>query len=136
MPTGWRGGHSTLSRQAGHSRERPLEAGYGCNGPGESEGLLGQIMGRLRQHLTLLGPFGALMTMAGCASREAPSLILAGAYFPGWILCGVAGVLAAIVARIAMVMSGLSDALPLQLFVCVALGNFVAIAAWLFWFGQ
>jgi hypothetical protein len=93
-------------------------------------------MGRLRQHLTLLGPLGALMTMDGCASPGAPSLILAGAYFPGWILCGVAGIVAAIVARIAMVMSGLSDALPLQLFVCVGLGLFVAVAAWLFWFGQ
>jgi len=93
-------------------------------------------MGRLRQHLTLLGPFGALMTMGGCASPGAPSLILAGAYFPGWILCGVAGIVAAIVARIAMVMSGLSEALPLQLFVCVAVGLLVAISAWLFWFGQ
>ena len=93
-------------------------------------------MGRLRQHLILLGPFGALMTLDGCASPGAPSLILAGAYFPGWILCGVAGIVAAIVARIAMVMSGLSDALPLQLFVCVALGLLVTIAAWLFWFGQ
>ena len=93
-------------------------------------------MGRLRQHLTLLGPFGALMAMDGCASPGAPSLILAGAYFPGWIFCAVAGIVAAIVARIAMVMSGLSQALPLQLFVCVAVGLLVAISAWLFWFGQ
>jgi hypothetical protein len=93
-------------------------------------------MGRLRRHLTLLVQVGALLTMDGCASPGAPSLILAGAYFPGWLLCAVAGIMAAIIARIAMVMSGLSDALPLQLFVCVALGLFVAIAAWLFWFGQ
>ena len=93
-------------------------------------------MGRLSQRLTRLAPFGALLTMNGCASPGAPSLILFGAYFPGWILCAVAGILAAIAARIAMVMSGLSDALPLQLFVCVALGLVVAIAAWLFWFGQ
>ena len=38
--------------------------------------------------------------------------------------------------RIAMVMSGLSNALPLQLFVCIAVGLLVAVAAWLFWFGQ
>jgi hypothetical protein len=93
-------------------------------------------MGRLRQHLILLGPFGVLMTMDGCASPGAPSLILFGAYFPGWILCALAGIVAAIVARTAMVMSGLSDALPLQLFVCVAVGLLVAISAWLFWFGQ
>jgi len=93
-------------------------------------------MGRLTQRLRLLGPFAALLTTSGCASPGAPSLILAGAYFPGWILCAVAGIVAAIVARIAMVISGLSDALPLQLFVCVALGLLVAIAAWLLWFGQ
>jgi YtcA family len=93
-------------------------------------------MGRLRRHLTLLGPFGSLMTMGGCTSPGAPSLILFGAYFPGWILCAVAGIVAAIVARIVMVMSGLSNALPLQLFVCIAVGLLVAVAAWLFWFGQ
>jgi YtcA family len=93
-------------------------------------------MGRRRQHLTLAAPFGALLTMGGCASPGAPSLILFGAYFPAWILCGVAGIAAAIVARIAMVMSGLSNALPLQLFVCIAVGLLVAIAAWLLWFGQ
>jgi hypothetical protein len=102
----------------------------------QDQGFSETIMGRLRQHLTLLGPFGALTAMAGCASPGAPSLILAGAYFPGWILCGVAGIVAAIVTRIAMVMSGLSQALPLQLVVCVAAGLLVAISAWLFWFGQ
>ncbi|HEY1926552.1 MAG TPA: YtcA family lipoprotein [Caulobacteraceae bacterium] len=93
-------------------------------------------MGREKLHLSLWAPFGVLATMSGCASPGAPSLILFGAYFPGWILCGVAGIAAAIVARIVMVMSGLSNALPLQLFVCIAVGLLVAIAAWLFWFGQ
>ncbi len=93
-------------------------------------------MDPLRQRLHLLGPLGVIMTLAGCTSPGAPSLILFGAYFPGWILCAVAGIVAAIVARIAMVMSGLSNALPLQLFVCVAVGLLVAVAAWLFWFGQ
>ena len=79
---------------------------------------------------------GALLTLNGCASPGAPSLILFGAYFPGWIACGVAGIGAAILARIVMAASGLSNALPLQLFVCMALGLLVAIAAWLFWFGQ
>jgi hypothetical protein len=93
-------------------------------------------MGPPRQHLTQTGLFLALLTTNGCASPGAPSLILFGAYFPGWLLCGVAGIVAAIVARIAMVVSGLSDTLPLQLFVCVAVGLLVAIATWLFWFGQ
>lgn len=118
---------------------KPLQdAGHGLTAisPAESERSRGRRMGRLRQHLTLAAPFGTLLAMGGCASPGAPSLILFGAYFPGWILCSVAGIVAAIVTRIAMVMSGLSNALPLQLFVCIAVGLLVAIAAWLFWFGQ
>ena len=86
--------------------------------------------------MTWTAPLGALLALNGCAAPSAPSLILFGAYFPGWIACGVAGIGAAILARIALVTSGLSDALPLQLFVCTALGLLVAIATWLFWFGQ
>jgi hypothetical protein len=96
----------------------------------------GGIVGRLRQHLTLAAPFGALLTLDGCGSPGAPSLILFGAYFPAWILCAVAGVVAGVLARVAMVASGLSHALPLQLFVCIAVGLLVAVAGWLFWFGQ
>jgi hypothetical protein len=93
-------------------------------------------MGKPRQPLTWAAPLGALLALNGCALPGAPSLILFGAYFPGWIACGVAGIGAAILARIVMVMSGLASALPLQLFVCTALGMLVAIAVWLLWFGQ
>ncbi|MBV8683125.1 MAG: hypothetical protein JO111_09650 [Caulobacteraceae bacterium] len=78
----------------------------------------------------------AVLTLAGCSSPGAPSLILAGAYFPAWILCSVVGILAAIVARVVMVGTGLSNTIPLQLFVCVALGLLIAVATWVFWFGQ
>ncbi|HEY2662039.1 MAG TPA: hypothetical protein VGI79_20135 [Caulobacteraceae bacterium] len=93
-------------------------------------------MARLKQPLTWTAPLGALLALNGCATSGAPSLILFGAYFPSWIACGVAGIGAAILVRIAMVTSGLSEALPLQLLVCTAFGLLVAIAAWLFWFGQ
>ena len=121
------------------NRGKPLQDvgdGLAAISPARSGRRQGGIVGRLRQHLSLLGSLGVLATMGGCASPGAPSLILFGAYFPGWIICGVAGIVAAIVARIVMVMSGLSSALPLQLFVCIAVGLLVAIAAWLFWFGQ
>jgi hypothetical protein len=81
-------------------------------------------------------PLGLALSLAGCSSPGAPSLILAGAYFPAWIMCAVIGILAAIVARFAMLVSGLASALPAQLFVCTALGLIVAIGAWVLWFGQ
>ncbi|MEJ0024781.1 MAG: hypothetical protein WDN01_02035 [Rhizomicrobium sp.] len=85
---------------------------------------------------TAVALLGLVAPLGGCASRGAPSLILFGAYFPGWMLCGLFGILAAIGTRAAMVLSGLSDVLPFQLFVCVSAGFFFAALAWLFWFGR
>ena len=74
--------------------------------------------------------------LGGCAVRGAPSFVLFGAYFPAWMFCGLIGILGAIIARIAMLATGLADLLPYQLFVCVAVGLVVGVAAWLLWFGQ
>lgn len=93
-------------------------------------------MNRSWREVRLASSLWALATLSGCTAHGAPSLILFGAYFPGWIFCAVLGILAAILARLAMVTSGLSAVLPLQLFVCAALGLLVAIAAWLLWFGR
>ena len=80
----------------------------------------------------------ALMLLAvpglyGCAG--APSIPLAGAYFPAWLLCALIGVLGAAVARAVFVMSGLAQLLPLQLFVCTAIGVAVAALLWWVWVG-
>ncbi len=80
--------------------------------------------------LALLCPFG------GCGMRGAPSFILFGAYFPGWMFCALFGIAGGIGARVVMIASGLSDILPFQLFVCVSAGLIVAIAAWSFWLGR
>ncbi len=72
--------------------------------------------------------------LSGCAQPGAPSFALFGAYFPAWMLCGMLGILAAIGARAVFVATGLSAALPFQLFVCLAIGASFAFLAWLFWF--
>jgi hypothetical protein len=59
-----------------------------------------------------------------------------GAYFPGWMFCGLIGLAGAIGARVLMVVSGLSEVLPFQLFLCVAIGLVIAVAVWLLWFGR
>ncbi len=74
--------------------------------------------------------------LGGCGVRGAPSYVLFGSYFPGWMFCAVIGIAGAIGARIAMVLSGLNDILPFQLFVCASAGLIVAAAAWLIWFGR
>ena len=77
----------------------------------------------------------AALALSGCARNSAPSLSLFGAYFPVWILCGALGVLGAIAARLVLVVTGLSETLPAQLLLCVAVGVIAACLTWL-WLGQ
>lgn len=73
--------------------------------------------------------------LSGCSAAGAPSFELFGAFFPAWLFCGVLGVVGAGAARGLFVMSGLSDRLPYQLFVCTAIGVLVACLVWLLVFG-
>jgi hypothetical protein len=74
--------------------------------------------------------------LSGCGVRGAPSFVIVGSYFPGWMFCAVLGIVSAIAARIGFVASGLAGVLPFQLFVCTAIGLCCALLAWLLWFGQ
>ena len=84
---------------------------------------------------TLLAPLVAL-SLAGCGFSGAPSFPVAGAYFPGWMLCALIGTVAALVARALLVISGLAVLLPFQLLVCTSIGCIAAFVAWLAWFGH
>jgi YtcA family len=85
--------------------------------------------------LLVCGPILASV-LSGCAVRGAPSFVIAGSYFPGWMFCALIGIVAAIAVRIGFVASGLAGVLPLQLFVCAAIGLCAGLLAWLLWFGQ
>jgi YtcA family len=74
--------------------------------------------------------------LSGCAVRGAPSFVIAGSYFPGWMFCALIGIVLAIAVRIGFVTSGLAAVLPFQLFVCTAIGLCCGLIAWLLWFGQ
>jgi YtcA family len=76
------------------------------------------------------------LVLTGCSSGGAPSFTLFGAFFPGWMFCGLAGIIGAVAARAVFVGSGLSNALPYQLFVCTAIGVIVAVLVWFVWFGR
>jgi YtcA family len=78
----------------------------------------------------------ASVALSGCGERGAPSFVIVGSYFPGWMICALIGIAAAIAARIGFLAAGLASVLPYQLFVCAAIGLCGALAAWLFWFGQ
>ena len=74
--------------------------------------------------------------LSGCAVRGAPSFVIAGSYFPGWMFCALIGIVAAIAVRVGFVATGLASVLPLQLFICTAIGLCGGLLAWLLWFGQ
>jgi hypothetical protein len=76
------------------------------------------------------------LVLTSCSSGGAPSFTLFGAFFPGWMFCGLTGIIGAVAARTVFVGSGLSNILPYQLLVCTAIGVIVAILAWFVWFGQ
>jgi hypothetical protein len=85
---------------------------------------------------------GALMAaslqlvLTSCSSGGAPSFTLFGAFFPAWLLCGIVGIVGAVVARVAFVSSGLANTLPYQLAVCTAIGVITALLVWLIGFGH
>ncbi|MCP5433814.1 MAG: hypothetical protein H6923_11150 [Alphaproteobacteria bacterium] len=72
------------------------------------------------------------LALGGCG---APSFDFFGAYFPAWMLCALAGIASALVARAAFVATGAAKRLPFQLFLCTAIGVIVAIVVWLLLFG-
>lgn len=63
----------------------------------------------------------------------APSITIAGAYFPAWLLCAIVAVAVAVIVRILMAATGLSNRIPYQLAVCLSVGAIVALILWQLW---
>jgi hypothetical protein len=91
---------------------------------------------RLRRAVLGLTSLCLQSVLGGCSSGGAPSFDMFGAFFPAWLLCGVIGVIGAGIARAAFVSTGLSDTLPYQLAVCLAIGVIAAVLVWLVGFGR
>jgi hypothetical protein len=76
--------------------------------------------------LTMLGA-----GLLGCTGAGAPSFEFAGAFFPTWMLCALAGVAGAAAARGVLVKRLLLDSVPYPLAVCTAVGVIVGVSSWL-----
>jgi YtcA family len=72
--------------------------------------------------------------LGGCAG--APSLPIAGAFFPAWLVCAAVGLLGAVLFRVLAIASGLEDAIPLRLVVYTAFAVGMAVWLWLVLFGD
>ena len=77
---------------------------------------------------------GMTMATGGCALRGAPSFVLFGAYFPAWMLLALIGIVAAALARVLALKTGVAAVLPFPLALCTSAGVTAAVIAWLIWF--
>jgi YtcA family len=80
-------------------------------------------------------PLG-LLALTSCSTQGAPSFVAFGAYFPGWMVCGAAGVVAVIAMRVILILTGLYQSVPLQLGICISAGVIAASLIWFIWFGR
>jgi hypothetical protein len=74
------------------------------------------------------------LPVAACDS--APTLNLLGSYFPGWMLCAVLGVAAAVIIRQILAVAGINDYVVAPLLTYAGLAVAATLLAWLFWFGH
>src|SRR5215472_6928460 len=91
----------------------------------------GSQMNRRRRQAVAVLLLGQTLSCTGCDG--APSVTIAGAYFPAWLLCAIVAVLMAALIRVIMVATGLAKHIPYQLAVCCSAGIIVALIVWHVW---
>jgi hypothetical protein len=69
--------------------------------------------------------------LSGCSG--APSRNILGSYFPSWMVCALAGIALALVARTVFKASGLLEELPVPFVVMLAIACAGTFAMWLIW---
>ena len=69
--------------------------------------------------------------MTACSGS--PSRNILGSYFPSWMVCALIGLVAALVARVALKATGLLGELPAPLVVLLSIGCATTFALWLLW---
>lgn len=108
----------------------PLRASSGCSSPRRCECGRGRA-GRAGFHG---GSATAAIGAARAADPAAPSVVVFGSYFPAWIVCAIAGVVGAVIARFVLARLGVDEFLPLRLVVYLCLAIAFGLAVWLFYY--
>jgi hypothetical protein len=71
------------------------------------------------------------VTLTGCDGS--PSRNILGSYFPSWMVCALAGMVLALLARAVLKGTGILEELPAPLVVLMAFGCAVTFGLWLLW---
>jgi len=76
-----------------------------------------------------------LFFLPGCSLDGAAAFEIAGAYFPGWMVCAVLGIFGACFLRLLFIRLGIDERVPLKLFFYSALSLILTLLSWRQWFG-
>ena len=74
------------------------------------------------------------LAISGCS--YSPTQDLFGSYFPAWMLCAVLGIIAAVIIREIIGVTGINDYVVAPLLTYAGLAISATLLAWLFWFGH
>jgi YtcA family len=74
------------------------------------------------------------LPVAACS--YSPTMDLLGSYFPAWMLCAVIGIVASVIIRQILVVSGINDYVVAPLLTYAAFAVSATLLAWLLWFGH
>lgn len=76
----------------------------------------------------------AALCLAGCTTS--PSLNILGSFFPAWMLCAAAGIVAAVVLRLALSAFGVNQYLIAPPLTYLSIAVAATLLVWLLWFGH
>jgi hypothetical protein len=74
------------------------------------------------------------LAVSGCS--HSPTTDLLGSYFPAWILCSIVGIVAAVVIRQILAVTGIGDYVVAPLLTYAGLALSATLLFWLVWFGH
>jgi hypothetical protein len=113
---------------------RWADRGAGLANGGSPAARRGTSIGRHRHRPLGLWRIAIAVSVAGC--NYAPTMDLFGSYFPSWMLCGALGIVAAIIIRQILAVTGIGDYVVAPLLTYAGLAVSATLLAWLVWFGH
>ena len=89
-----------------------------------------------RRRCAPLASWRVAIALPVAACSNSPTMDLLGSYFPAWMLCAVIGIVASIIIRQILAMTGINDYVVAPLLTYAALAVSATLVAWLLWFGH
>lgn len=91
---------------------------------------------RDRRRRGRLGLRRVAIALPVAACNYSPTMDLFGSYFPAWMLCAAAGIVATVIIRQILAVAGINDYVVAPLLTYAGLAVSATLLAWLFWFGH